>query len=255
MRRCELSLSAEVRELFLAYHENPSVENRNKIVEKLVPYIEGHIHTYKPGQTSEYIGAITETLIKKTIPGWDPSRDSSLMAYLSTSIYNALKDAIKDEEQRLDVTSFEDVQEARSTVLGPRAVVEEQSESIPKLLIDSLYEDDNKQRAYEFALEWFYKDIPHGRETIKRLKKTLTSEFDLYIYQAEDIIDQARVSLRFILQGSIGDVDVAETLSELPDHSLFKRLTDYVDIPDRILAEIIKLFGGTQVKVPKGYDY
>jgi len=250
-----VSLSAEVRELFLEYYDDPSIENRNKIIEKLVPYIEGHIHTYKPGQTSEYIGSIVETLITKTIPSWDPSRNTSLMAFLSKSIYNALFDAISDEEQRLDVTHFENVQEGKSTVLGPRAVAEDQDAPIPKLLIDQLYSDNNRQRAYEFALNWFYTDIPHGKETIKRLKKRLTDDFDLYIYQAEDIISQARVSLRFILQGSIGDVDVTETLTDLPNHDLFKRLTEYVDIPEVSLAEVIKLFGGVKVKVPKGYDY
>ena len=221
--------------------EKERIVLRNAILQQTYPLIEG---TVRKLSRSKYnadlfqhivLKAIDSPKCKGIIAGWKPTNKST-EGYYRKCFFNCGLNFVLQAEM------LAEREESQSPTEHPIWEYEYFTDS-PEIIEDEFYGlDGSKRDAYDRAMLFLSKGGTTGG--MKNLVKYLQEEFELDKHEAKDAYYHALISSREMYKHKVDNCSNAVDTS-----SFFGRMTKYLE--DEQIEDIMKVFGGIFIKIPK----
>jgi DNA-directed RNA polymerase specialized sigma24 family protein len=225
---------------------------RNTVVTALLPTVDRMAKKFGDHHREDLYQDGVEKLFE-LIDKWDPNKEGTIGGYVRTALQNFYTTmATKAQKRDLQIAPypFEDLEE----ILESRPEFSEDLNIIIAQLKKSVpgFLEGEELKAYYHALSWFL-DLQHEAESLRALTMELTTRYGVSVRRSIHLASHAKVSIRMILGTRVPAPDVEEVLTQTPDDSMFLRMVNWLCLPDDTVTEMLKVFGGTEIHVPRGY--
>lgn len=219
-----------LREYYSTEDKQKKISYRNTIIECLIPMVSSITRKWNDYELEDlFQGAILD-LMENVIPKWTPN-SGNIGGYLRRSVSNYCYTTTERENKQSGVQTWGDEEK------------ENVSSYIDYLNFDCPFNKDFETQIYREALEYFLM----GESSIDIVRKKIASKYDTPIRKIRNIVIHAFITIR----ESYANKVATRCEYDISDNSkIFNRLATY--IKDGDLDNIVKIFGGLTITIPKG---
>jgi hypothetical protein len=223
-----------VEKLLLEYYSTQDEQKkkycRNTIIECLIPVVSSITRRWNDYDLEDlFQGAILD-LMENVIPKWTP-KSGNIGGYFRKSVSNYCYTVTGRENKQSGVKTWGD------------EIPENESEYIDCLNFDNPFEGILEREIYREALHCFLL----GETSIDLVRKRIGSKYGASVRKIGNIVTHAYITIKEEYANKVA----SKCEYNISDNTkIFNRLVTYIQDGD--LDNIIKIFGGLTITIPKG---